>query len=318
LKNLNNLDLNLLKIFNAIFREKSVSLAAERLNLTQPAVSNALNRLRRTLDDQLFVRIHNSMEPTLLAQSIAGPIQQGLMGISSSIMQSMIFDPAISERTFTILTTDVGEKTYIAALMGILEQHAPNIAIKVLEAPLEEYQHLLEFGYADFAIGRVELSDRFVQEHISSCIYTVVLCSKYAKKIGITEGCVIPYDLYLSLRHVHVLPRSTDANRHPVELALGADADLRRVVLTLPHTSVLSEIIPNSTLVGTVPSPVIEALCVRADLVQAQLPFPTEILHILMIWHRRQKLDKGHMWLREQIRALPIPLLNMMEPQQLM
>jgi DNA-binding transcriptional LysR family regulator len=313
LKNLNHLDLNLLKVFNAIYREKSVSLAAERLHLTQPAVSNALNRLRQTLDDQLFVRTHNSMEPTLLAQSIAEPIQQGLKSITSSIMRSMAFDPAVSERTFTILATDVGEGTYIAALMQVLEQYAPNIDIKVLEAPLKEYEYLLEFGYADFAIGKVEISGKFEREHIGSCVYSAILCSKYAKRIGVTEGSVIPYDLYLSLRHIHVLPRVTEANQHPLEVALGPDANLRRVVLTLPHTSVLSEIIPNTTLVGTVPSPAVKPLLLRADLVQAQLPFPTEILNVLLIWHRRQQLDKGHKWLRDQIRTLPMPSWNMLD-----
>ncbi|SDN83925.1 DNA-binding transcriptional regulator, LysR family [Lutimaribacter pacificus] len=313
MNSLNNLDLNLLKVFDAIYRERSVSVAANRLNMTQPAASNALNRLRQALGDQLFVRTRNGMEPTLLAQSIAGPVQQGLKGIATSILQGMSFDPAESERTFTILCIDVGEETYVAALMKVLEETAPNIDIKVLEAPLDEYENLLEYGYADFAIGRLEISDRFMREHIASCGYSALLCADHAEKIGITEGSVIPHELYLSMRHVHVLPRATPVHRHPVDLALRQNDDQRRVALTLPHTSVLSEILPGTSLIATVPDPAVQPIRARARLVQARLPFETEMLHILLIWHRRQQLDKGHSWMRAQIRSLPMSSWNLMD-----
>ncbi|SDX28915.1 LysR family transcriptional regulator [Celeribacter indicus] len=303
---LNNLDLNLLKLFDAIYRERSVSAAADRLNMTQPAASNALNRLRQALGDQLFVRTRSGMEPTLLAQSIAGPVQQGLKEIGASILEGMSFCPEESERSFTMLATDVGEETYIAALMKILETSAPNIDIRVLEAPLEDYENLLEFGYADFAIGRLEISDRFMREHIASCCYSVLLCAQYAEEIGVAEDSVIPYELYLSLRHVNVLTRATPANRHPVDMALRQMNGQRRVVLTLPHASVLSGILPGTTLVATVPGPAIEPLRARANLVQARLPFETEMLHVLLVWHRRQQLDKGHSWMRDQFRAMPM------------
>lgn len=313
MKGLNNLDLNLLKLFDAIYRERSVSVAANRLNMTQPAASNALNRLRQSLGDELFVRTRNGMEPTLLAQSIAGPVQQGLKGIGASILQGMSFCPEESERSFTVLSTDVGEETYIATLMKTLEKSAPHLSIKVLEAPLEEYDNLLEFGYADFAIGRLEISDRFMREHIASCGYSVLLCAEFAEEIGVAEGDVIPYELYLTLRHVQVLPRSTSVNRHPVDVALGQDEGARKVVLTLPHASVLSEILPGTTLVATVPDPAIAPIRARANLVQARLPFETEVLHVLLVWHRRQQLDKGHSWMRNQFRSMAMAHWNLLE-----
>ena len=92
MSDLNKLDLNLLKVFDAVYRERSVSLAAERLCLTQPATSNALNRLRQTLNDELFVRTRNGMEPTLLAQSISEPVQRGLRDMAASIVQGMSDD----------------------------------------------------------------------------------------------------------------------------------------------------------------------------------------------------------------------------------
>lgn len=309
MNNLKNLDLNLLKVFDAIYCEKSVSAAAERLNMTQPTATNALNRLRQALDDPLFVRTRIGMEPTPLAQSIADSVQQGLKEIAFSIRQGTSFDPADSERTFTVLCADVGEETYIAALMKVLEKSAPNISINVLEAPLSECEHLLEYGYADFAIGLLE-SDRHMRERIASCGFSVVLCADHAEKIGVAEGEVIPLDLYSAQHHVNVLPRATPMNRHPVDLALRRYNCQRRVVLALPHASVLPGILPGTSLIATIPDPAADSVRARSRLVRARLPFQTEPLHILLAWHRRQQLDKGHSWMRAQIRSLPMTSWN--------
>ncbi|APZ50855.1 LysR family transcriptional regulator [Salipiger abyssi] len=315
MQGLNNLDLNLLKVFDAIHRARSVSLAAEHLNMSQPAVSNALNRLRQTLGDQIFVRTRNGMEPTELAQLIAGPVQLGLQRIQTSIAHGSAFDPAESLRSFTILATDLGEETYIGPLMKVLEKEAPNITVNVFEAPLEEYENLLEFGHADFAIGRLDISERFIREHIASCRYSVLLCARHAEMLGIRDGDTIPYDLYIAQRHVNVLTRATPAHRHPVDAALTQRDARRRIALTLPHASVLSEILPGTTLVATAPDAAIPPNREKAGLVHARLPFETETLKILLFWHKRQQLDKGHCWMREQILARPAAFWNVRDAQ---
>lgn len=303
--NLNQLDLNLLKIFDAVHQERNVSIAADHLNMTQPAVSNALNRLRQALGDQLFVRTRNGMEPTLVASSIAGPVRQGLKGIEASILQGLSFHPETSDRTFTLLATDVGEETYISALMKVLEKKAPNISITVFETALDECENLLEFGHADFAVGRLEISDRFRREHIASCGYSALLCAAHARSNGLSDGDLISYQDYLSARHVNVLPRATPANRHPVDLALRLNNDRRMVALTLPHTSVLSEVLPRTSLIATVPDPAVAPILARSEIVRVRLPFDTEILKILLVWDKRRDLDRGHSWMREQLLNLP-------------
>ncbi|MZR13709.1 LysR family transcriptional regulator [Maritimibacter sp. DP07] len=313
MRNLNSLDLNLLKVFDAIYRERSVSIASERLNMTQPATSNALNRLRHALDDQLFVRTRNGMEPTLFAQSIAASVQRGLREITESILQGLWFDPTETPRRFTILATDVGEETYIAELVRRLEREAPFIDIRVLEAPLDEYETLLEFGYADLAIGRLTLPEKFMQEKIAACGYAIVMCENHAKALGLSDGETMPYDVYMQQRHLHVLPRATGAKHHPVDIALGIEGQNRRIAVTLPHTSVLSEILPGTSLVATVPTPGVAPMKGRARLVRLELPYETERLDILLVWHRRHQLDKGHAWLREQVRALPMSDWNTMQ-----
>lgn len=305
MRDINLLDLNLLRVFETVMRERSVSLAAERLHITQSAVSNALNRLRAALDDPLFVRTRNGMEPTPLAISFATPVQDGLATIRAGVTQSLSFDPAVARRRFTIITTDVGEETYIAALLQILAREAPFIDLRVIEAPSEEYEKLLDNGEADFAIGRVEIAESFRQEQIGSCIYVAVICAEHAARLGLRQGDVIPYETFIGLPHVQVVPRGAGLNTNPVERAL--EGASRRVALTLPHTSVLSELIPGTMLVAAVPQPAAPPLC-RERLLWLHLPFETEISRQRMIWHKRQDADKGHVWMREKIRSIELKI----------
>ncbi len=303
MRDINLLDLNLLRVFETVMRERSVSLAADRLNITQSAVSNALNRLRAALDDPLFVRTRNGMEPTPLATSFATPVQDGLATIRAGVTQTLSFDPTVARRRFTIITTDVGEETYIAALLQILVREAPFIDLRVLEAPSEEYEKLLDSGEADFAVGRVEIAESFRREQIGTCLYVAVICAEHAARLGLRQGDVIPYEIFIGLPHVQVVPRGAGFKTNPVERALAGAS--RRVALTLPHTSVLSELIPGTMLVAAVPQPAAPPLC-RGDLLWLKLPFEHDISIQHMIWHKRQDADKGHGWMREKIRSIKL------------
>lgn len=312
MSDVNTLDLNLLRVFEALMRERSVSLAAGRLNLTQPAVSNALNRLRAAFDDQMFVRSRSGMEPTPLALALSDPIHEGLAAIRVGISQGSSFEPAKSRRRFAILATDVGELAYIAQLMRSLSREAPDIDLLVLEASLDEYEPLLDGGDADLAIGRFNISNSFQCELVGTAQYAVVLCASYARKIGVAQGSVIPYETYLEVAHAHLVPRG--ATENPIDRALGPDAARRRVALTLPHTSVLSTILPATKLVATVPRPVVPSLCRGGELVWAMLPFQTELSQVHMAWHKRNDRDKGHVWIRDKLRSTVISALSSMTP----
>jgi DNA-binding transcriptional LysR family regulator len=308
MRNINTLDLNLLRVFEALMREQSVSLAAQRLNLTQPAVSNALNRLRAVFEDKLFVRTRHGMEPTPAALALYDPIQHGLTSIRTALSESLSFDPAASDRHFTIITTDVGELTYGAQLLRQLSREAPKIDLRIMEASSEEYEKLLDSGQADFAVGRFEISRSFRCELIGTCIYVAVMCPKFAKKLGISEGRVFPFEKYLKAAHVEVVPRG--ATENPISPALGDHASLRRVALTIPHTSVLSAMIPGTELVATVPQPAVPSLCRKGALTWATLPFETEITRVSMGWHKRQDGDKGHVWMRDKLRSLRLEFMQ--------
>ena len=147
------MDLNLLKVFEALFETRSVSLAADRLSLTQPAVSNALGRLRASFDDQLFVRTREGMEPTPLAMALSGPLLEGLASIRAGMALNIGFDPASSHRRFTLITTDVGEMSFVVEILRVLRREAPGIDLKVLEVGQQDYERLLDNGDADFALA---------------------------------------------------------------------------------------------------------------------------------------------------------------------
>jgi DNA-binding transcriptional LysR family regulator len=310
MSDVNTLDLNLLRVFEALMRERSVSLAAGRLNLTQPAVSNALNRLRTAFDDQMFVRSRSGMEPTPLALALSDPIHEGLAAIRVGISQGSSFDPAKSHRRFAILATDVGELAYVAPLMTSLSREAPGIDLLVMEGSIDEYELLLDGGEADLAIGRFNISNSFHCELVGTAHYVVVMCAGHARKIGVAQGSVIPYETYIDAAHAHLVPRG--ATENPIGRALGADAARRRVALTLPHTSVLSTIIPGTELVATVPQPIVPSLCRGGDLIWAVLPFQAELSHVHMAWHKRNDRDKGHVWIRDKFRSIVISALSSM------
>jgi DNA-binding transcriptional LysR family regulator len=154
-------DYNLLRIFDALAREKSVSGAAESLGLSQPAVSNALQRLRIQLDDPLFVRTRHGMEPTAFALALQNSVLAGLAEIRAALSQTNVFDPMRSERTFTLLMNDVGAATVLPAVFEKLMIQAPKINIRVIERDHGEYEDALDSAAADIAVGRVALSESF-------------------------------------------------------------------------------------------------------------------------------------------------------------
>ncbi|MDF2117711.1 LysR family transcriptional regulator [Roseiarcaceae bacterium H3SJ34-1] len=302
--NPNTFDLNLLRIFEALMKDGSVSVAADRLGLSQPAVSNALNRFRELLGDPLFVRTRNGMEPTALALNLRDPFQHSLATIRAALRQSLAFEPAVSDRTFTLIMVDVGEITFLPHLMATISAAAPSISLRVLELGREDYEDYLESGSADMAIGRVTLRDSFRSQQLITSPYVVILDSNHPSiDIAPDRTRSITYEAYLAARHIAVLPRGATGN--PVDRALTRDAKERQVALSIPHTMVLSAILPGTGMIATVPETCVRALCSDGRLCSVTLPFDAEPSHVLLWWHKRHEEDAGHRWLRTLIASTP-------------
>ena len=150
---LQEFDLNLLVVFQETLKQRRVSSAAKQLGLSQPAVSNALSRLRRALGDDLFVRTPTGMAPTPFAEQLAIPIADALLAIQESLNRQQVFDPASSTRHFTIALTDVGEIHFLPELYGELVDNAPNVSISTVRLDPRILREDMEAGKVDLAVS---------------------------------------------------------------------------------------------------------------------------------------------------------------------
>ncbi len=297
--NLRTFDLNLLRVFEAIHRDRSVSMAADKLGLSQPAVSSALNRMRRLFDDPLFMRGAGGMEPTRKAMLLAEAVGLGLNIIRAGVATSTSFDSATSTRQFRIAMTDVGEIIFLPKLMQTLARAAPGISIHVVEHGLVNYEDLLETGEIDIAIGRFQLNPNFSFQHIHSSSFSVLLRSDHPLLEQVPNGvAMLSYENYL--RAAHVTVQAPGASSDPIARALGSDRSKKRDALSIPHSIVLAEIVEAGELVATVPDKSVPWLLHgRPALCAVPLPVEVDINIVCQWWHKRNDKDLGHLFIRE-------------------
>ena len=297
LVNLRTFDLNLLRVFEAIYRDGSVSRAADQLGVSQSAVSNALNRLRYQLDDPLFVRSSQGMDPTPKAAQLAATLLEGMTTIRSALVESATFDPTTSRRRFTLLMTDVGEITFLPTILARLSREAPNVDLVVMEQGLERYGELLDNGTVDLAIGRIALLENFMSESIHSSPFVVLLSrdNPYLRW-GANGEPMLDLDAYLAAPHVQVKPRGMTGDL--VEQALRG-YPRRRMAMSIPHATVLPVIIENTYLLATIPQVCANHLLANSSLISVPPPFEIERNSVSLWWHKRNHKDPGHRWLRD-------------------
>src|SRR5215831_18920813 len=151
--NVHDLDLNLLRVFDAVLREKSVTAAAAGLRLTQPAVSNALARLRALFEDALFVRTSAGMDATPFACELAEPVRQALALLESALAHGPGFDPATSTRAFRFYMSDLGQIEFLPPLVERALRLAPSVRLEAVALEVEDISEALAAGALDLAVG---------------------------------------------------------------------------------------------------------------------------------------------------------------------
>ncbi len=296
--NLRTFDLNLLRIFEAVMHDRSVSKAADKLGLSQPAVSNGLNRMRRQFEDPLFIRTNSGMEPTPKAEQLAAAVSQGLTTIRSGLSSTTNFDPAVSSRRFTLLMTDVGVVSFLPKVLPTLKRLSPGIDITVTEFGIERYEELLDSGAADLAIGRLKLPDTLCSEAIHTSPYVVVMSrGNQRARVDASGAASISFEDYITSPHVFVMPRG--ASGDPVTEALGDRAARRPVAVSIPQTIALPMIIGDTDFIATIPKVCADQLVASGTLIQVPPPFLIEQTFVRQWWHRRYLHDPGHRWLRQ-------------------
>lgn len=292
--NIKTFDLNLLRVFVTINRTRSVSKAASHLGLTQPAMSNALRRLREQCDDPLFVRTSGSMEPTAFAASLAQPLHDALNAIERCLANTMGFDPLTSTQTFRLLSSDVGERVVLPKLMTHLKEAAPNVSIEAIRIPHSNYAQALRSGEADLAVGNIDfLQHGFYQQLLFEDRY---LCIARIGHPAASSRFTLAN--YLSQDHVCSMAGSTDSL---VESALNALRHRRRIKLKVAHYFGAAAIVAESDLIATVPENAVSGM---TTLQTFPLPFKIPGARIRQFWHRRAHKDPANQWLRNLIADL--------------
>lgn len=291
--NVNDVDLNLLRVFDAVLRDKSVTAAAARLGLTQPAVSNALARLRRLLDDALFVRTPAGMHPTPFAQGLADPVRQALGLVETALARQSGFDPATSGRTFRFHMSDIGEMVFLPALVERLRRVAPAVRVEATALALDEITDALAAGTLDLAVGSLPGLARPVCTHV--LFRDVYVCMMRADHPAIGRS--------LSQRQFaevsHALVSSLGGGHRVVEDTLARHGLTGKIALRVPHFTVVPMVLSRTDLVLTIPGRVAKIYEQDGPFKSLKLPLPIPPADVGIHWHERFERDPGNRWLRE-------------------
>lgn len=289
---LHQIDLNLLVIFRQLLVEKSVSKAADALSLTQPAVSNALARLRKQLGDELFVRTPLGMEPTPYAESISEGVLYALGMVHSTLNQSSAFDPHTSVRSFTIGMTDIGEVWFLPRLMELLAQRAAGVTISTVRNASVNLRDEMEAGKVDLAIGLLpHLKSGFFQRRLLTTRYVCLM-----RKGHPLDKARMSLKEFSSAEHILVISQGTGHGKID-EVMQRAGID-RKVRLTVPHFTPVGQLLRSSNMVATVPEQLARSSAEPYGLVYAKHPVELPTVSINVFWHAKTHKDAANKWLR--------------------
>lgn len=293
-----HLDFNLLKTLDALLDERSVTRAAERLSLTQPAVSGMLTRLRESFDDPLFVRAQRGMVPTLRAEQLAAPVKQ-LLGDIEHLLRPHAFDPATADMTISIASTDYALRAVVVPFLSALRAQAPNIRVAVQPVDAQQLPGQLERGDIDLAL--VTPDSIAPGLHGAALFEERYVCVMRAEHPDAT-GKSLTLERFCALDHALVSP-SGGGFQGVTDQALAHIGQSRRVTVSVNSFLVVPDILRSSDLIAVVP----RRLALHAEGLAVFEP-PLEIPGFTktVAWHERTQHDPGQQW----VRALLINSVN--------
>jgi DNA-binding transcriptional LysR family regulator len=295
--NISTFDLNLLRVLDALLREQNVSRAAERLSLSQPAVSNALNRLRELLDDPLLVRVGRSMQPTPRAQALEAPIRAALQQIEQSLTAGEAFDPASSRQRFRIAVTDYVELICMPRLVELLSRQAPGIRLDIQHLSPSLPAEALDKGELDLVLGRFEeIPTRFVRRHWMSETLQLALRRNHPR-----VNDALDLETFLGLRHLWVHGGQT---RGMVDQWLGEQGLSREILYTTPNYLQAAHIVASSELAAVLPTQLARHFAALLPLQLFDLPFHLGPFHLEIVSPAQRQRDAALQWLIDQIVAI--------------
>ncbi|WP_026793238.1 LysR family transcriptional regulator [Pleomorphomonas oryzae] len=301
--NFNAFDLNLLRVFDALMAERSATRAGERVGLSQPAVSAALNRLRALLDDQLFVRRGNEMVPTPRADDLCGPVREALRAIEAALGPPRGFDPATARRTFTLLGADFFSMLLMPRLFARWSDVAPGLTWRFLDSARGDVTRLLQDDAIDLALERpLETAEPIASAQLFVSPFALIARRGHPALSGVTPGDPVPLAIYCDLPHAI---RSIDGTLSGmVDDALAKAGARRTVRIALPHFESVAEAVAMTDALAAVPRQFAEAVAERLGLTLYAMPVDVPAPDVRLYWHARRNDDPAHRWLREAVMGL--------------
>lgn len=292
--NVKGLDLNLLRVFDAVLRDGSVTSAAKYLGLTQPAVSNALARLRARFEDALFVRTATGMDATPFARELAEPVRQALALLESALAHGPGFDPATSTRAFRFYMSDLGQIEFLPPLVERARRVAPGVRLEAVALEVEDIGDALASGTLDLAVGFLPgLGPPVRRQPLFRDPYVCLMRADHP-----AIGKKLTRKKFLAASHALVSYRG---GHRVIEEALERAGLARRIALRVPHFTVVPMVLERTDLILILPARVARVYERRGRFKSLPPPVPIPPADVAAHWHERFERDPGSRWLRELI-----------------
>jgi DNA-binding transcriptional LysR family regulator len=303
--NFRTLDLNLLRVFDAVMAEGSLTRAAERLAMTQPAASHALKRLHVAVGEELFHRTAFGMRPTVRAEALWPQVRAALAQLQGALSPRS-FDPAQDAATFNIAMADATAAMLLPPLVSAIETQAALANIRTLPLTTRDPRRLVEEADADLAVG-------YFPNAIAAIVAQGSDATLHHRQLYATEYvCVMRRDHPLAARELtldvfveahHLLVTFSGRPHGFVDEALATQGRQRRIVLTVNQFATAGSVVARSDLLTVLPRQFLPATGAEHRLIQKPLPLALAAVNVEMMWHLRKDDDPAHRWLREQVVA---------------
>lgn len=288
---LNQVDLNLFVVFETIYAKRNLTRAAEVLCISQPAVSNALTRMRKTFNDQLFVSTPQGMVPTPVAENIVGRIGEALQLLNSSVQEADLFQPTSAQKVFRVSMNDLTETLLLPALGEVLQLQAPGIRIESYFSNRRDLPQELAAGAVDLAIDVPLINDPQLRHGpLMSERYVCML-----RKGHPLADQTLSLENYLALGHIHISSRREGLGH--VDAALNKLGKPRKIQMRVQHYMVAPLIAMRTDLALTAPLGLVQGY----DAIQLELPFELPALEWHLYWHSSADRDPANAWLRGKL-----------------
>ena len=292
--NLRSIDLNLLVFFDALMSERHVTRAANKVAISQSAMSNALSRLRHLFKDELFVRTSQGMEPTSRAIELGESISQILQQASRLMASDIHFDATTSRRNFTTRMSDLVGKLVLPSLLKDFQQSAPNISLEVLHTSPEKTVEALESDQLDLALSTDLEHNNSIRSDI---LFSDRMVCIFRKDHPLSNGKLTLKKL-LSAKHLRVAMSPTDIRF--VDNILANQGFERNIVLNVPHWLLVPEILKTTDLIAVV-SERLALTFLGSQLISRPVPYQSDLFYWMMYWHKRYEHSRAHQWLRDTV-----------------